>query len=98
MADCSKCQRTDVKCCYTCQKDTDKCGVWHNCGSDCPEHEGGIKTNADRIRSMTDEELADFLYCIEAYCEDGEYKKYIEEVTLSDNMHDILQWLQSEAE
>ena len=61
MADCSKCLRTDIKCCFTCKKDADKCKVWHHCGSDCPEHESRIKTNADRIRAMNDEELAEFL-------------------------------------
>ena len=83
MVDCKKC--VDYKKGVACS--------WCNNGSRFKRI-----TNADAIRSMTDEELADFLYCIEAYCEDGEYKKYIEEVTLSDNMHDILQWLQSEAE
>lgn len=57
MKDCSKCKRADIKCCHTCKKDANKCNVWHHCGSDCPEYE--VITNADRIRSMTDEELAE---------------------------------------
>ena len=57
-----------------------------------------IQTNADRIKNMSDEDLADFLYCIEAYCDDGEYKKYIDEVTLNDSKDDILEWLKSEVE
>ena len=61
MTDCMKCKRTDVKCCYTCNKNTDECNVWHICGSDCPKHESRTMTNADRIRSMTDEELANTL-------------------------------------
>lgn len=61
MADCSKCNRTDIKCCHTCKKDAEKCNVWHLCGGDCPEYEAKTITNADRIRSMTDEELAEFL-------------------------------------
>lgn len=61
VSDCSKCNRTDIKCCHTCKKDANNCNVWHNCGSDCPEYEAKATTNADRIRSMTDEELAQFL-------------------------------------
>lgn len=57
-----------------------------------------MQTNVDRIRNMSDKDLADFLYCIEAYCDDGEYKKYIDEVTLNDSKDDILEWLQSEVE
>lgn len=59
MSVCSECNRTDIKCCYTCRKDASKCSVWHHCGGDCPEYEA--INNADRIRSMTDEELAEFL-------------------------------------
>lgn len=94
MADCSKCNRTDIKCCHTCKKNAEKCNVWHNCGSDCPKHEAKVITNADRIRSMSDEELAEFLlhfqYCticdeqLEMYC--------TEECTKN-----IVAWLQSEA-
>lgn len=88
MTDCSKCLRTDVKCCFTCKKDADKCKVWHHCGSDCPAHESRIKTNADRIRAMSDEELADFI----------EMKQFF---ALANNGTDgeeyTLNWLQSEA-
>lgn len=62
MADCRKCQRTDIKCCFTCKKNAGKCNVLHHCGSDCPEHESIIKTNADKIRAMSDEELKVFLF------------------------------------
>lgn len=68
MTDCSKCLRTDVKCCFTCKKDADKCKVWHHCGSDCPAHESRIKTNADRIRAMNDEELAEFIKRVSSNC------------------------------
>ena len=61
MEDCSKCTRTDIKCCFTCKKDVEKCKVYHHCGSDCPKHEYRKITNADLIRSMSDEELAEFL-------------------------------------
>ena len=82
MADCSKCRRVDVKCCFTCKKDSDKCQVWHHCGSDCPEHESRIKTNADKIRSMNDEE------CIVSFGD----------AYVHDSKDSILDWLQSEAE
>lgn len=88
MTDCSKCQRTDVKCCSTCKKDADKCKVWHCCGSDCREHESRIPTNADRIRAMSDEELAEFLdnnFCHRYCC--GEREKQA-----------TLDWLRSEVE
>ena len=88
MTDCSKCQRTDVKCCYTCQKDADKCKVYHNCGSDCPGHESRIKTNGDRIRSMTNKEMStDLIPLIMGVCEDGVPSEEL-----------FLEWLQSEAE
>ena len=88
MKDCIKCQRTDVKCCFTCKKDANKCDVWHHCGSDCPEHESRMITNADAIRAMTDRELAtDLIPMIMEVCEDG---VPCEEL--------FLQWLQSEVE
>lgn len=61
MADCRKCKRIDVKCCPTCKRSGRNCGVWHKCGEDCVGYEARIVTNADRIRNMTDEELADVL-------------------------------------
>ena len=86
MADCSKCLRTDVKCCFTCKKDSDKCQVWHCCGSDCPEHESRIKTNADKIRSMNDEELAELFTKLA-------WNSEVQTTPLK-----YLDWLQSEAE
>lgn len=57
------------------------------------------KTNADRIRSMSDEELAELLHSISPYVEDGEplIDIYIgENVSKLDDSHrDILEWLQS---
>lgn len=57
-------------------------------------------TNADRIRSMTDEELADMLHNIGSYVEDGEplIDIYIGEnkSTIDDSFGFILEWLQSE--
>ena len=58
------------------------------------------KTNADRIRNMSDEELADFLHNIGSYVEDGEPLIDIfvgeEKTTISDNFGSIKEWLQSE--
>ena len=51
----------DKKCCFNCTKSNSKCEVWHECGKDCPEWDNAIKTNADRIRAMSDEELAEKL-------------------------------------
>lgn len=60
------------------------------------------QTNADRIRNMSDEELAELLHSISPYVEDGEplIDIYIgENVSKLDDSHrDILEWLQSEAE
>lgn len=98
MADCSKCQRTDVKCCYTCKKNADKCEVWHKCGSDCPEHESRILTNADRIRAMSDEELRNLFSGIDHLGDIDTPTVVIEDKRMEDNPTDILEWLQSEIE
>ena len=62
MTDCRKCKRIDVKCCPTCKRSGSNCGVWHKCGEDCVGYEARIVTNADRIRNMSDEELAEFIH------------------------------------
>ena len=54
------------------------------------------KTNADRIRSMSDEELAEFLYGIDHFVDDGQCIVCFEEIRLNDDKVDILDWLQSE--
>lgn len=60
------------------------------------------KTNADRIRSMSDEELADMLHNIGSYVENGEplVDIYIGEKKsiVDDSFGCILEWLQSKAE
>lgn len=60
------------------------------------------QTNANRIRNMSDEELAELLHSISPYVEDGEpiIGIYIgENVSKLDDSHrDILEQLQSEAE
>ena len=53
-------------------------------------------TNADKIRSMSDEELAEFLYGLDHYWDDGQYILIIEDTNLNDGKEDILDWLQSE--
>ena len=58
MEDCRTCKRTDVKCCPTCGRG-DGCDVYHKCGEDCIGYKP--MTQADRIRSMTDEELIAFI-------------------------------------
>ena len=64
--------------------------------------ESKSKTNADRIRNMSDEELAIFIHNVSAYSEDEEpiIDVCIREThtTLYNDYVDILEWLQSEAE
>lgn len=80
--DCSVCFDGDplspeLKCCFNCARNPSTCTVCHCCGEDCPEWKA--KTNADYIRSMTDEELAKFLdrheyidFCHHGPCLDDE--------------------------
>ena len=60
------------------------------------------ETNADRIRNMSDEELAIFIHNVSAYSEDDEpiIDVCIREThtTLYNDYVDILEWIQSEAE
>ena len=60
--------------------------------------ENKIETNADRIRAMSDEELADFLLGIDHYWDDGQCIVGFDNAILNDSKSDILEWLQSEAE
>ena len=53
-------------------------------------------TNADRIRSMSDEELLDFICSIETYDEGS--VKTIEGGSALCSVADVEKWLQSEAE
>ena len=55
-------------------------------------------TNADRIRAMDAEELADFLLGIDHYWDDGQCIVGFGNAILNDSKSDILEWLQSEAE
>lgn len=62
------------------------------------------KTNADRIRNMSDEELADWLHNMCDFEKDEEPYKSIynldteKEEEIHDSYGDLLKWLQSEAE
>lgn len=78
------------------------CKKYHE-NADCKECEPDYKiTNADRIRTMSDEELADMLHNIGSYVENGEplIDIYIGEnkSTIDDSFGFILEWLKSEAE
>lgn len=54
------------------------------------------RTNADRIRNMSDEELLDFICSIQTY-EEGSVKT-IENVVSMHTVTEVMDWLQSEAE
>ena len=60
------------------------------------------KTNADRIRNMTDEELAEFLEKTVYYCRGRQNDKYCEDCPLFEcrvcNGEYIGKWLQAEVE
>lgn len=47
--------------CHNCAKDNRTCGAFDVYGEKCPMWEKRTPTNADHIRSMTDEELAKYL-------------------------------------
>ncbi len=55
-------------------------------------------TNADRIRAMSDEELANWILGIDHYWNDGECIVSFGKVHIHDSSDSILEWLQSEAE
>ena len=63
---------------------------------ECFELVRDTRTNADRIRSMTDEELLDFLCSIETY-EQGSVKT-IEGGVAMCSVTDVEQWLRAESE
>ena len=55
-------------------------------------------TNADRIRAMSDEELAEWLAVIDHYWDDGECVVNFGDAHIHDSKDDILEWLQSEVQ
>ena len=98
----------DKKCCFNCTKSNSKCEVWHECGKDCPEWDNAIKTNADRIRAMSDEELAKNLY---RFCDLEERAGYCKNLSECEKLLDtedgipeqrciccLLEWLKQPAE
>lgn len=64
--------------------------------NDVPETNVGKITNADRIRSMSDEDLLDFLCSIETY-EEGSAMTIGNSVAMC-SVSDVEDWLQSESE
>ena len=66
MGRCDDCMKNpvhpDKKCCFNCARVGPECEVWHNCGEDCTGWKSKVVTNAQKIRAMSDEELADFIY------------------------------------
>lgn len=80
--------------CFTCKKQNNDAVCFR-----CKDGSEYIKqTNADRIRSMTDEELAEFLHAIDFYNDYWESAIKLGGVYIDDSRLDILEWLQSEAE
>ena len=65
-------------------------------------YKGKAQTNADRIRSMSDEELADMLNNNGSYVENGEPKLELwlneKQIIIDDSFGLILAWLQAESE
>lgn len=57
-----------------------------------------LTTNADRIRAMSDEELAEWLYTIDHYWDDGESMVNFGGVRMQDSKEDILDWLKEEVD
>ena len=55
-----------------------------------------MENNADRIRTMTDEEMAEFLCGTDHYWDDGQCIVRIGNESMNDSTEDILEWLQSE--
>ena len=55
-------------------------------------------SNADRIRAMSDEELAEWLARIDHYWDDGECVVRFGDSHMNDSKDSILDWLQSENE
>ena len=51
-------------------------------------------TNADKIRNMSDEELADFLYEMDHYYTSGKSIVFLNHEKINDTLEDIMKWLQ----
>lgn len=84
--------------CMVCENKNTLCTHIGQVKEDCPFIQKAISTkitNADKIRSMTDEELAEFINGIDRY---DDYAILINGDTVIDMTSCILEWLQSEAE
>lgn len=66
-----------------------RCHALGNC-------ENKIVTNADRIRAMSDEELAEWLAGTVHYWDDGESIINMNGTNIGDSKEDLLEWLRSE--
>lgn len=82
---------------YAEQEYLERCGMPHE-GESMPKQK---MTNADRIRQMTDEELAEFLskvksYCIKIPC--GKCDFYDAESSVDDIICSPLYWLKQEVD
>ena len=101
MGRCDDCMKKpihpDKKCCFNCARSGANCEVWHNCGEDCPGWDRKVVTNADRIRAMTDEELAKFIpdWSYTNACKCGE-KPYV--ACNNECEKCVSEWLQQPAE
>lgn len=85
---CNECENADI--CL----DHRELKTLEGCTSGIPDRKA--KTNADRIRNMSDEELLDFICSIETY-EEGSVKT-IENGVSMHTVSEVRDWLQSEAE
>lgn len=56
------------------------------------------KTNFDRIKAMSLEEMACWIHGIDHYVDDSETMVNLGNETLDDNLSDIMDWLQQEVE
>lgn len=98
------CEGGQVMICDTCEKypcDMDGTKLWHRCFAYSPKPKP--TTNADRIRAMTDEELADYL--APCACPPIRFNKNTGDIVCpvnkepceSDCKHCWLDWLKEEA-
>lgn len=83
---------------WNCKTECQKCKYTDMQGEKIPSNwKGKPKTNADRIRAMTDEELAEFLCGV--YDNDEDYAKFINGYCIPYyNEDSIKEWLQQPAE
>lgn len=85
-----------LMCCLSCAK-ADSCEQADRVEDYCDHHEERPMTNADRIRQMTDEELADRIMCY-IRCEVCEIEFHIECNPLMTCRGVWLDWLKSPVE